>query len=84
MTEKDKQDIIDAVIETITKVVNGKIDRLAVSVAGVHTRLDEQDIILEPAIETIATLRSGRKFLLWVLPIVAALGSLITVARAHI
>ncbi len=73
-----KQEVIPAVEQSIKVTVNGKIDRLTVAVADIHKRLDEQDIQMAPVIETMATMRSGRKFLIWVMPVLAAVGASLT------
>ncbi len=83
-----KEEIIPAVQESIKATVNGKVDRLTIvveglslNVAGIHTRLHEQDIRIAPAIETIDTFNSGRKFVIWIAAPVAAIGSLVGLAR---
>lgn len=84
MTESDKQEILDAVTATIKLVVNGKIDKLTVAVDGIHERLDAQDIAMAPAIETIETIQSGRKFILWSVAPIAAIGSLIAMIKMYL
>lgn len=70
--------IRDEIKSEIKLVVNGKIDRLTDAVGKIHERLDEQDVNMAPAIETIDTIKSGRKFLLWIAPVLAAIGVIVT------
>lgn len=71
------EELIQTVRETIEKSVNGKIDKLATEVRAIHDRLDKQDIAIAPALETIQTFQSGRKFMVWALPIFAFVGAVI-------
>lgn len=85
MTAEDKADLIEAVTQTITVVVNGKIDRLKESVESefllVRRHMIEQDEAMAPAIEAMQTLQSGRKFILWGAAPIAAIGSLIALFK---
>jgi uncharacterized phage infection (PIP) family protein YhgE len=72
-----KEELRHSVTETVRTVVNGKIDHLVVEVKSIQHRLDAQDIAIAPALETINTLQSGRKFILWAIPVFAFVGGLI-------
>lgn len=77
MTPEELNKITEAVKATIQEKVNGKIDHLVVEVKAIQDRLDAQDIAIAPAIETLNTLQSGRKFILWAIPVFAFVGGLI-------
>jgi hypothetical protein len=74
-------ELLKTIESTIERVVNGKIDRLTNDVKLIHERLDEQDKIMAPAIETIQTLRSGGNFLKWIWPIFLIIGVIVTWIR---
>jgi hypothetical protein len=78
-----KNEVIPAVEASIQKTVNGKIDRLTVKVDNLHSRLDEQDVSMAPAIETLQTIKSGRNFIVWAAPLVAAVGAMIAFFKTH-
>lgn len=88
MTDEFISTIKETVETTIKTTVNGKIDRLTVDfnrgIEELHNRLDEQDQKIAPAIETIQTLQSGRKFILWAIPVFAFVGGLIAFVQQFI
>ena len=63
--------------ETIHETVNGKIDSLALAVAELDRKLEEQKETMAPAIETLETIQNGRKFIVWSIPIFVFIGGLI-------
>ena len=70
--------IISPVIrDEIKTTVNGKIDKLRVRVEELHKKLKKQDETIAPAIETLSTIRSGRNFIVWAAPAVAAIGAVL-------
>lgn len=79
---KESIDELKVVIsQSIKEAVNGKIDKLTIDlnkgIEELHNRLDEQDQKIAPAIETIQTFQTGRKFVLWALPFFAFFGALV-------
>lgn len=77
------EETIEAIKQTIKETVNGKIDKLTISVnegrdeiGKLHVRLNEQDVSMKPVLETFKTINSGRKFMVWVAPF-AIVGSFI-------
>ena len=81
--ESIRTEVIPAVENSIQTTVNGKIDRLTIKIDSLHSRLDEQDVAIAPAIETIETIKSGRKFIMWIAPILAAIGSAIAFLKTN-
>lgn len=77
MTPKQLQELKDAVTATIQEKVNGKIDRLSDEVKIIHERLSAQDIAIQPAIDTISTIRNGVNFTKWIWPVFLIIGGLI-------
>ena len=79
-----KTEVKTEIASTVRVVVNGKIDHLTQEVGslhekieGVHHRLDSQDLAIAPALETIRTFQSGRKFMVFMLPVFAFVGAII-------
>ena len=86
MTPEQLLSLKEELARTVQVVVNGKIDNLTKEVAHIHSRLNQQDVAMAPAIETINALGSGRKFILWVRPYfisIAAVGAVITWFKAN-
>ena len=93
MTTDDKAEIIEMITSTlntvvpevVTKVVNGKIDRLKQMVEdeflAAQKRMALHEEKMAPAIETIQTLQSGRKAVLWIAAPVAAIGSIMALFK---
>ena len=88
IAETLKAELVPAVTEQIKATVNGKIEKLTVKVdalaaisSEMQDQLAQQDINMAPAIETIQTLQSGRKFILWAVPVFAAVGAIIALVK---
>lgn len=89
MNEQELKKIIEEIVSTIRPVireeikvtVNGKIDRLTGTVQELREHLEAQDIAMAPAIETLSTIKSGRNFVVWAAPAIAAVGAFIAYLR---
>ena len=77
MTPEQLESVTREITNTIRVVVNGKIDKLTEQVKVIHSRLDEQDIAIKPAIDTISTIRNGVNFTKWIWPVFLILGGII-------
>ena len=83
MNTSDKKEIVDALIlelkpmlkETVEKTVNGKIDKL-------HKKFDDHMLVVEPMVEGWNTVQNGRRAILWVTSLVAAIGGAIIVTKS--
>jgi hypothetical protein len=81
-----KEELNLSIADVVRTTVNGKIDKLTCSVEtkfeAIHHRLDSQDLAIAPALETIQTFQSGRKFMVWMLPVFAFVGACFAVITA--